>query len=166
MLSMSRKTAVERLVYEVDDLQERLRSVASFGPEELEYCLDIYNWDDGFAIPAAIAQHPACDQALALQLFWLAEGLSWYTRESEPEPWHQEWDAFCRMITEGILSGRYPLGDLSFDPGLTRVEQYQLRKTDIPEVLYLPVVGKRSQGSPPDQGEGDRIRQDDDTGSA
>lgn len=143
MLSNEKIMAVQQLVYEVDDLDARLRCIASFGAEELAYYLDLYNWDDGFAVPTAIANHPGCDQALALRLFWLADGLAWYTSKGSPGRYQQEWGAFCHLISDGILSGRFPQGDLSFDPGLSRVEMYRLAKSEIPEALYYPVVGQQ-----------------------
>ena len=33
-----------------------------------------YNWDDGFFLPQAILNDPACDLALALEIFYLADG--------------------------------------------------------------------------------------------
>jgi len=142
MLTETQTSAVRRLAEEVEELEERLEGVARLGAEELDYFLDLYNWDDGFEVPTAIAAHPDCDQALALRLFWLADGLTWYTREAPPGPYQQDWAAFCQMISEGLLSDRFPRGSLSFDPGLSRVASYRLRKADVPEVLYQPVVEK------------------------
>jgi hypothetical protein len=144
--------AVERLVNEVEDVEERIQGVARLGAEELDYLLDLYNWDDGFAVPTAIATHPECERALALRLFWRADGLTWYTRLVEPSPYQRDWGVFCELISEGILSGRYPVGALSFDPELSRVQLYKLRKAGIPEALYQPIVGTGRSDAASEQG--------------
>lgn len=131
--------AVVRVLYEIEDEDEKLEAIAAMEPEQLEAVLAEYNWDDGVLVPTAIAQHPKCDRALALHLFWLGDALTWYTRESDPRS--AEWDAFCRLITEGLLAERYPIGELSYDPGLGRVQLYQYRKAGIPELFLTPVTG-------------------------
>ncbi len=44
---------------------------------DLEKILNEYNWDDGFAIPKKILSNPHCDLALALKIFYLADGFAY-----------------------------------------------------------------------------------------
>jgi len=44
---------------------------------DLEKLLDEYNWDDGFEIATEILDNPYCDLALALKIFYLADGFAY-----------------------------------------------------------------------------------------
>ena len=142
MLTDAQRERIESLTEQ--DLDRLKQHIAQFDAEELLYLVNAYNWDDGFEVPTAIATHPKCCRAIALKLFWAASGPSWYEseRNSEPMPnWKKEWYAFCRLVTDGILSGSYALGTLNFDPELDRIELYKIRKAGVlPEALYMPVV--------------------------
>ena len=101
--------------------------------EALYAYLRVYNWDDGFEVPTALAAHPCCDLGVALALFWKADALS-FTGEFEPSPYNRAWVAFSESIANRILNGGYE-GSSSFEPQLGKVTLYKLRKRGVPEIL-------------------------------
>ena len=44
---------------------------------DLKKTLKEYNWDDGFEIPEKILRSENCDLALALEIFYLADGFAY-----------------------------------------------------------------------------------------
>jgi hypothetical protein len=134
--------AIHALVDDVDDVLARVTAVASFqSAEELQYLANYYNWDDGFALPTAIASHPKCDLGVALNLFWLAEGICLLTKEVEPDEYNRDWVAFCQLVSGRILEGYYQRGQTSYQPptGVARI--YSYRKQGVPEILLQKVEG-------------------------
>ena len=107
-------------------------------PAELWEVLRSYNWDDGYEIPNAIAQHPQCDLWVALDLFWLANAISVYLKEFEFNLQGHDWIDFCERLTTGILTGAYKPGLVKFEGELCKlgkVGAYKLRKRGVPEIL-------------------------------
>lgn len=106
--------------------------------EELKLSLDEHNWDDGFELPKRILRDPNCDLALALEIFYLAEG-NCYLSEGESflvyEDWQAEWHEFVINLHDEILLGRYPKTDAAFAIPLNRVARYKLAKKNVPEVF-------------------------------
>ncbi len=100
-----------------------------------------YNWDDGFAVPQAIADHPDCELATALALFWRSEAIEWLNTAKQPEPWQTPWYQFSTMLIQRILRGHYQRGSLSFNPELTRVQSYKLVKAGVPALFLEAVAG-------------------------
>jgi Domain of unknown function (DUF4274) len=102
---------------------------------ELSELIRSYNWDDGFDIPAAVAEHQQCDLGVALELFALSDAMSVYLKEVEPKPWKRDWIAFCERLAHRILTGAYKPGTIKFQSELTATQAYKLRKRGVPEVL-------------------------------
>lgn len=44
---------------------------------KLRQLLNEYNWDDGFDLAKEMLENPDCDLALALEIFYLADGYSY-----------------------------------------------------------------------------------------
>ena len=42
-------------------------------PAELHAVMQAFNWDDGFVVPTAVLQHPACERATALLMYYEAQ---------------------------------------------------------------------------------------------
>jgi len=140
-LSDERRTAITRIIEEISHPASRLEAVADLrSAAELQYLLSIYNWDDGYAIPTAIAMHPKCDLAVALELFWLAWAVGWYLKEVAFTEFDDEAE-FCCLITNGILNGQYRRGTTSYNLGLTASQLYRYRKQGVPEILLSNVHG-------------------------
>lgn len=111
--------------------------------EEMRTMLREHNWDDGFALPRKLLNEPACDLALALEIFYLADGcayLSGHWRESGLTLWRD----FISCLFEEIQNGRYPQTGSSFTVPLNRVTKYKFQKNGVPEVFLtdLPVLNE------------------------
>jgi hypothetical protein len=140
-LSAETMAAIEAVAY-AHRSPARVAAVAALdSAEALQQLAYLYNWDDGFEIPTAIALHPKCDLGVALDLFWLATAMEWYTGAIGPDHYDRDWIAFSRLITEGILSGRYRKGATSFNCPVTP-HVYRLRKQGVPEILFSSVRGE------------------------
>lgn len=103
--------------------------------DELRQLALAYNWDDGFALPARIIEHANCDLAVALEIFWLADAATVYLGDARQSPLNAEWHRFAQTLAKQILEGRYVAGHEPFQPPLTKVQVYKLRKRGLPEVF-------------------------------
>jgi hypothetical protein len=140
MLSSQERATIDRLLYEVEDAGEVVNAVASMSSAEQLFRLALdYNWDDGFRVPDAISDHPLCDLATALLLFWRGGAIEHFEATGPPSESEGEWVAFSRKITDRLLSGHYKPGVNGYDPPLTKVQKYKLRKRGVPELLLAPV---------------------------
>ena len=70
--------------------------------DDLEKLLDEYNWDDGFEIPKEILSNPYCDLALALKIFYLADGFAYLDGFAEKGRL-DEWEQFIYSLYNNIL---------------------------------------------------------------
>jgi len=103
--------------------------------DELREFVRSYNWDDGFEVPCAVADHPQCDLGVALELFTLSDAMSIYLKEVESTSGKRDWIEFCEGLTYRILTGVYKPGLAQFHSELTATQAYKLRKRGVPEVL-------------------------------
>jgi hypothetical protein len=94
-----------------------------------------YNWDDGFAFPQAIADHPNCDLAVALELFWLADAITVHLGEALQREYNTEWISFCKVLAQRLLDGHYVLGSVAFEVPLSKTQIYKYRKRGVPELF-------------------------------
>lgn len=137
MIQPEKVEAIYRLIDDFD-IEERVRRVASLETgAELQLLANKYNWDDGFALPTAIADHPNCDLGVALTLFWLAEAQSWYTGEIEPSSFNADWVEFCRLISNRIQGSYYAPGPTGFEFDELSRRKYQ--RLGIPDVFLVKV---------------------------
>jgi hypothetical protein len=143
MLTPEIIAAIDRLVYDVSDPGERLAIVAALdSAEALQRLANAYNWDDGFLVPTAIADHPSCDLGTALDLFWLADALGWYTGENPVDKYNRKWAAFCELFTTRLIAGHYTRGATSCKVPLGIVRLHQYKKQGVPAVLISDVEGE------------------------
>lgn len=101
---------------------------------ELEKLLDEYNWDDGFEIPKKILDSSCCDLALALKIFYLADGFAYLGGTAE-ESRLSEWKQFIYSLYNSILGDKYKEMGRRYVIPLTKVQKYKLRKNKIPEIF-------------------------------
>jgi len=142
---MKTSEKIDKIIYELEDPQERIALVKSIdSADELYTLLDHYNWDDGFEIPMVIADHSECDLAIAIKLYWLSEADYWYESDEEVDQFSKSHYEFSRLITERLLSGYYEIGKLSHSENFNRVQIYKFKKQGYPEILYTPVIGNET----------------------
>jgi hypothetical protein len=126
---------LKHLFYEAD-MQEMIREAETCeDPLILHAIADNYNWDDGFEVPTAIMRNPNCDLGTALMLFDLSEGWELLAQpEPDLEDWRREgsdWEREWRFVAElygRIIRGEFASQEISYDPGLNRVQLYKWRK--------------------------------------
>lgn len=127
---------ISQLLYDVDGLEERLSILSSFdSAAELFTYAEVYNWDDGFDIPRAIAEHTYCDHGTALLLFWLADPIPYLTGEIGHNENNKDWYEFCELMEGRVKKGHYSIGETLYDPELTKVQKYKLQKLGVSSVL-------------------------------
>ena len=141
MISENEKKQIEKL--QCDEDLEACINVAATSRNTLflqEYAIS-YNWDNGFALPNAIADNSCCDLGTALTLFWLSEAMWYYTGESQRHEFNNDWADFCEMITARLVDGFYQPGPVSYNPDINLVTKYKYEEMGVPKVLYEGVNG-------------------------
>ncbi|MNV74010.1 hypothetical protein D3C71_1671930 [compost metagenome] len=117
--------------------------------EYKEYCrqLDRYNWDDGFEFPQSLLSDSGCDLALALKIFYLADGYGYLQRFIGEEPsGSPEWLAFMDALYARLVENQFPAAESRY-PGrkhpyqipLSKVQRFRLRKANVPDVFIEDV---------------------------
>ena len=102
--------------------------------QDLKNILAEYNWDDGFDVPMKLLNDPNCDLALALEIFYLADGYA-YLDNPVTNPKLEKWSIFISDLYNDILNGKYVATEVSFKIPLSKVEKYKFRKKNVPEVF-------------------------------
>lgn len=86
----------------------------------LDEYLGEYNWDDGFALPYLITNHPNCELSTAVNAFWLVEGYVYFSESfwsvsgTDDTKTHADWKEFVVFITENVLGGAYKKGSIPY----------------------------------------------------
>lgn len=101
---------------------------------DLQKALQEYNWDDGFEIPEEILRNANCDLALALEVFYLADGFAYLDGHAEGTGL-EEWKQFIDKLYRDILSGKYVKTSNQYEIPLTKVQKYKFRKKSVPEIF-------------------------------
>lgn len=101
-----------------------------------------YNWDEGFDVPYAIANHPRCDLAVALSLFWFSDAIEVYLQRHGSSPALMNWMRFCEYLISRLVAGHYKQGEASFVPDLTKVQMYLYRQQGVPDLFLSEVPGR------------------------
>ncbi len=130
---------IDQLQYEEDVEKICEIAKASDNPCFLQQYAMSYNWDDGYALPTAIATNKYCDLGTAVTLFWLAEGMSYFLKEIERNEYNNEWADFCEIIVKKLTNNDYACGPVSFTPNINKLTQYKYQKAGIPSVMYQAV---------------------------
>lgn len=90
--------------------------------KDLENIIGEYNWDDGFAVPREILNSLDCDLALALKIFYLADGYAYFNEPAEQTAF-DEWKLFVSTLCHDIVDGKYVDCDRRYEIPLTRVQR-------------------------------------------
>lgn len=101
---------------------------------ELRNILNEYTWDDNFVVAHELLSDNACDLAMALEIFYLADGYA-YLKEPDAAINVEMWGIFIKNLYEDIISAKYLKTESHFKVPLTKVQKYQLIKKQIPEVI-------------------------------
>jgi hypothetical protein len=114
--------------------------------DELFVLLDNFNWDNGFEVPKAVLNHPKCSLSVALLAFYRADGIR-YLFEGEAafaNPLSKEWEGFVKDVYTKILRGQFPSGTISFQPEITKIQKFKLKKLkpEIDERFLEGISGK------------------------
>ncbi|WP_347321067.1 DUF4274 domain-containing protein [Rossellomorea sp. RS05] len=97
-----------------------------------------YHWDSGFEVPTVILHNEACDLGTGLLLFHYADGYRLLEKsEKNSDSSLGEWQEFMAKIYNKLLSLDFKSQSISFDPGLTKIQKYKMKKNDpdLPDVL-------------------------------
>ncbi|MDU7337320.1 MAG: DUF4274 domain-containing protein [Clostridium sp.] len=94
-----------------------------------------YNWDDGFDYPASLLLDNPCDLALALCIFYLADGYRFLQAVPEQKDRNSQWVAFIDSLYRNIIDGSYVKTKRPYRIPLTKVQLYHLQKLEVPEVF-------------------------------
>ena len=114
--------------------------------EELFVLLDNFNWDNGFEVPKAVFNHSKCSLSVALLAFYRSDGIR-YLLEGEAacaNPLSKEWEVFVKDVYTKILRGQFPSGAIYFQPEITKVQKFKLKKLkpEIDELFLKGISGK------------------------
>lgn len=114
--------------------------------DELFVLLDNFNWDNGFEVPKAVLSHSKCSLSVALLAFYRADGIR-YLLEGEAafaNPLSKEWEGFVKDVYTKILRGQFPSGAIYFQPEITKVQKFKLKKLkpEIDELFLKGISGK------------------------
>ena len=101
---------------------------------EIRTQLNEYNWDDGFKVPQEILDNPDCDLALALEVFYLADGYA-YLENKESMVELKEWNQFISRLYKDIMEHKYQKTDAVFEIPLSKVQKYKLANKQVPEIF-------------------------------
>lgn len=103
-----------------------------------------YNWDNGFDVPQAILQNKNCSLNVALLVFHSADGILYLEDKSSAEG-TRRWFSFVSGLYKRILKGEFPKGKMPFDPQLSRVQAYKLKKClSEKELVFIAPIGKEA----------------------
>ena len=114
--------------------------------DELFVLLDNFNWNNGFEVPKAVLNHSKCSLSVALLTFYRADGIR-YLLEGEAafaNLLSTEWEGFVKNVYTKILRGQFPSGTISFQPEITKIQKFKLKKLkpEIDEVFLDCISGK------------------------
>ena len=114
--------------------------------DELFVLLDNFNWNNGFEVPKAVLTHSKCSLSVALLAFYRADGIR-YLLEGEAafaNSLSMEWEGFVKNVYTKILRGQFPSGTISFQPEITKIQKFKLKKLkpEIDERFLEGISGK------------------------
>ena len=98
--------------------------------DELFVLLDNFNWDNGFEVPQAVIEHYKCTLSIALLAFYRADGIR-YLLDAEAafvNSSSKEWEEFVKDVYHRIIRRKFPDGNISFRPEITRIQKFKLKK--------------------------------------
>lgn len=107
--------------------------------EEMRQMIHNYNWDDGFVIPQRILEDENCDLALALEIFYLGDGFTYFMTFAHNIGGTKEWFQFMSKLYDDILNNRYKKTVHHFEIPLSGAQRYRFKRDNIPEVFLIDI---------------------------
>ena len=107
--------------------------------EELKQQLFDYSWDDGFSFPQNLLNNDECDLALALDIFYLADGYGYIQNYPNVDYGTEDWLNFIETLMKDIIEDRYKKTDNHYEIPLTKVQKYKLNKLGVPKILISDI---------------------------
>ncbi|WP_284450742.1 DUF4274 domain-containing protein [Methylophaga thalassica] len=142
MITDIEQKQIDQIQYE-EDLKKIIRiAKESSNPVFLQQYAINYNWDDGMALPYEIANNDHCDLGTALTLFWLAEGMSYFSGEVGKNEYNKEWAELCDMLIQRLANNFYTIGPVSFKPNINKLTALKYQKAGVPLALFQEVQGE------------------------
>lgn len=131
---------LEELLYNTDknNLISQLSKVDN--PLILHFFVANYNWYSGFDVPTVILENEACDLGTGLLMFHYADGYSLLDNSDEVSSSSLEkWKDFLNKIYNKLIKLEFKSQNTFFDPGLTKIQKYKLKKITQTFLIYLLV---------------------------
>ena len=123
---------------------EIIRTISN--EDELFILLDNYNWDNGFEVPTEILSNPHCTLSTALLAFYRADGYRYLSEGDNifKNRLTKDWVIFLKSVLRRILNNEFQIGNITFNPELTKIQKFKLKKLNpsLDPVLIDGVQGK------------------------
>ncbi|MGE7685920.1 DUF4274 domain-containing protein [Peribacillus simplex] len=144
---MDKKTIsfLEQLLYNTDKDYIISELTNTDNPLLLHYFAANYNWNSGFDIPRVILENEACDLGTGLLIFHYAEGYRMLENsDGVSSSSLEEWKDFLNKIYNKLINFEFKSQNISFDPDLTKIQKYKLKKNNpnIPDILINKSPGE------------------------
>lgn len=111
----------------------------------LHYFAANYNWNSGFDVPTVILENDACDFGTGLLMFHYADGYRMLENPDEVSSSSlEDWKDFLGKINNKLINLEFTSQNISFDPELTKIQKYKLKKINpnIPDILISKSPGE------------------------
>ena len=136
---------LEQLLYDSDKeiINNELTNIEN--PLFLHYFAANYNWNSGFDVPRVILENEACDLGTGLLMFHYADGYRMLEDSEEVSSSSlEEWKDFLNKIYNKLINFEFKSQNISFDPELTKIQKYKLKKNNpnIPDILINKSPGE------------------------
>ena len=87
-----------------------------------------YNWDNGTALPEAVAENSCCDMGTALMIFELYGGYD-HLLDSRDSAFTDHEKSFLSGLIEKISNDRFACREIKYTPELSRADKYRIKKS-------------------------------------
>jgi hypothetical protein len=103
-----------------------------------------YNWDNGLRIPELVLDNKKCEMSTALLIFYSAGGEDLLVNKNLIAVDENDRLRFVSRLYDRIIENDFLQGDIFFEPPLTKVELYKLKKIlDDSEKVFIESIGNR-----------------------
>ena len=95
-----------------------------------------------FDVPTEILKNSNCSLSIALLVFNASDGIL-YLQDKEASEGTRAWTSFISNLYKKILNNDFKKGKTSFDPQLSRVQEFKLKKVLSEEefIFITPIEG-------------------------